>query len=354
MVKKIMKVTVLGAGYMGSAITFPISDVGISVALWGTWLDDKIISDCKNNNPHPKLKKKLNKNVVPYLSNEFNEALNNSDLIIIAVSSEGFVPVFEKLIDSIDKKIPIITLTKGFVNYNGNFYRISEYANLRYKKRFGDKNLFSLSWGSVGGPVKAVELSNKIPTVTVIGSYDSTIHEIYMKIQTDYYRISHIDDWKGLEICSALKNVYAIAGGICDGVYEDKIPDQYHNFKSAIFMLSVNEMAFACKIVGGSEKTAYGLAGTGDLFVTMASGRNSIYGKRIGKGEDAEDAYNLMLNEDKLAEGFNTLKIGKYFFSNHGINIEREMPLFDILHRIVFKDKKYNGQLEKLIKNYSF
>ena len=347
---EVKKVTVLGAGYMGSAITFPISDNGISVALWGTWLDDEIIHACKNDNPHPKLKKKLNGNVKPYFSYELGKAINNTDLIIIAVSSEGFVSVYKKLVNLLNNEnTPIITLTKGLVKYDNKVLRISEFAGLIYKEQFGDDR--PLFWGSVGGPVKAVELSNKIPTFTIIGSRNPTVHKIFKFFETKYYRVSHTDDWIGLEISSAFKNIYAIAGGICDGIYADSMPDQYHNFKSVLFMESIEEMAYACELSGGNKKTAYGLAGTGDLYVTVASGRNSLYGKRIGKGENPEAAYDTMLKEDLLAEGYNTLRLAKLFFDRYDVDIAEETPLFYELFRIIFIDKKYNGQLEKIIKN---
>ena len=348
MVKKIKKVAVLGAGYMGSAITFPISDNGISVSLWGTWLDNDIISNCKKGKSHPKLKKKLNSNVVPFYSDEIGEAVKNADTIIIAVSSEGFVPVYEKLLEVIHEDTTILTLTKGLVNVNNDVFRISEYATLRYKKTFNTDD-FRL-WGSVGGPVKAVELSNKIPTATIIGSKDNKVYNIFKSFETEYYRISYTEDSTGVEICSALKNVYAIAGGICDGLYAESIPDQYHNFKSALFMQSIEEMAFVSRLVGGNRETAYGLAGTGDLYVTVSSGRNSLYGRRIGKGENAETAYHEMLEEDKLAEGYNTLRIARNFLYSYSNDIPFKMPLFDTLYKIVFNDKKYLNQLEDLMK----
>ena len=349
---RIKRVLILGAGFMGSAITFPISDSGKSVALWGTWLDDNIIDRCKKGQKHPKLKKILNKDVDFFFSNDMRKALIDADIIVIAVSSEGFIPVFEKLLTQLEGNIPIVTLTKGFVNFKGKVLRISDYAEYKFREKFGiDKPFY---WGSVGGPVKAVELSRYIPTATIIGSRYVSVLNIFKSFETGYYRVSTTNDTVGVEVSSALKNVYAIAISICDGVYHNSkdspLKDQYHNFKSALFMQSIEEMAYACGLLGGRMETAYKLAGTGDLYVTVASGRNSFYGRRLGMGENAKLAYNEMLEEDKLVEGYNSLKLAKKLFNMYSIDFESQMPLFNTLYDIVFISKKYNGQLEDLMK----
>ncbi len=338
------RIAVLGAGYMGSAITFPITDNNIEVNLWGTWLDDEIIYLCKNNKPHPKLDRHLNPQVKLFYSDDLDNALKNIDAIIIAVSSEGFTSVYDILLDKMDVEKPIIAVTKGFVEKDDTVYRISEYADLMYKKRFGE----NIKWASIGGPVKAVELSRRVPTATIIGTASKIIRRLFNIFSTKYYRISFTDDIIGLELSSALKNVYAIAMGICDGYYSNREDDLYHNFKSLIFMESIEEMAFLSKYFGALKSTPYGLAGTGDLYVTASSGRNSLYGKRIGMGQRADTAYEDMLKGDKLVEGYNTLRLGFKYIESRGVDVEKDLPLYDILYKIIFEDGRYNGQLDEL------
>ncbi len=95
-----MKVTVLGAGYMGSATTFPMSKNGVLVNLWGTWLDDEILERCSRES-HPRLKKILPGPVSLFFSNRLKEAVHDVDMIIIGVASDGFIPVFSRLLDTI-------------------------------------------------------------------------------------------------------------------------------------------------------------------------------------------------------------------------------------------------------------
>ena len=88
-------ITVLGAGYMGSAITFPLSRDN-KVRLWGTWLDDGIIEECISGQ-HPKLKEPLPSSVDLFYSKELREALKDTDIVFMGISSEGFLSVFKKL-----------------------------------------------------------------------------------------------------------------------------------------------------------------------------------------------------------------------------------------------------------------
>ncbi len=133
-------VAVLGAGYMGSAITFPLTDNGIKVNLWGTWLDDKLIEASKKG-AHPKLKKPLNPGVSCFYSGDLKQAIKDTDAIFIGVASEGFVNIFELLINNIepDRDYMFLKLTKGLVEYEGRIMRASEAARLIYYKKFPDR-----------------------------------------------------------------------------------------------------------------------------------------------------------------------------------------------------------------------
>ena len=107
-------VAVLGAGYMGSAITFPLCENGHGVRLWGTWLDDELVAAAREGD-HPRLHKRLPERVRLFYAHELEDALHGVDFLIIAVTSEGFLPVFGKLLENLDQPLPFFTVTKGFV-----------------------------------------------------------------------------------------------------------------------------------------------------------------------------------------------------------------------------------------------
>jgi glycerol-3-phosphate dehydrogenase (NAD(P)+) len=119
---------------------------------------------------------------------------------------------------------------------------------------------------------------------------------------TDAYRAEVTDDDTGVEICAPMKNVYAIALGLADGL-EQCHGEPFHNLKSAVFAQAVRELGLLCRMAGGRAETAVGLAGAGDLEVTGLSGRNKVYGARIGRGEPAKTALDEMVAAGQTVEG---------------------------------------------------
>lgn len=326
------KIAVLGAGYMGSAITYPITKNGHKVNLWGTWLDDKIIDSCQKGF-HPKLKKALPDLVNLYYSKDLVKAVEDVDMIFIAVTSDGFLPVFKKLLDTIRKDYYFFKLTKGLVEFNGKLKRATEAAEELFSKKFPNRDFF---WTTIGGPVKAVELSNKIPTASIYGINNNKLRGLPYCFATDYYPITISDDVIGVEVSSAFKNVYAIAIGICDGIYKPTGEGMYHNFNAFIFNQAMIEMAKIVEAAGGRNETAFDLAGIGDFYVASLSGRNRRYGDYIGGGSDPEKTYKKMHKEGEIAEGYQALKIGFKWVNDLRDNFIDELPLLNSLYNIVF------------------
>lgn len=340
-----VRAAVLGAGYMGSAITFPLTGNGVEVNLWGTWLDDEIVGTCKKGE-HPKLKKRLQEHVSLYYSDELHTAVADVDFIIIAVTSEGFIPVFDKMLDTIEKPSPLFSLTKGLLTHKDHVERISKRASSLFQKKFNGKKFL---WTSIGGPVKAVELSAKVPTATIFGINSPEIKSLIHHFTTDYYYVFTCDDVKGVELASAFKNVYAIALGIYDGLYQDVKDRLSHNLKSLLYNQSLREMALLALKAGGKRETVFDLAGIGDLYVTSASGRNRRFGELIGKGMDADEAYNCMLAEDEAAEGYSALKLGMTFIEQIDKNFIYDLPLFNMLYRIIYRHHDMKDEISRFL-----
>ena len=338
-------ITVLGAGYMGSAITFPLSRDN-NVKLWGTWLDDGIIEECIGGE-HPKLKEPLPASVDLFYSRELKEALKDADIIFIGISSEGFLPVFEKLLEVLDHNIYIYTLTKGFVDDNGIIKRTSIAAKELLDYRFpGDPFL----WTSIGGPVKALEICRSIPTISVYASSSRKMIDMASGFSTDYYRIMHTDDITGVELSADFKNVYAMGMGIIDGLYGPEMAGNYHNFSSLIFNQSILEISDIVEAEGGKKITVFDNAGIGDLYTTSQSGRNRKFGELIGSGKPPEQVYDEMLGDGELAEGYHTLKLGRSWLEGNHKSLLDKLPLFNIIHSIIFGGKDPLRELAGLLK----
>jgi glycerol-3-phosphate dehydrogenase (NAD(P)+) len=337
---------VLGAGYMGSAITFPLAENGLRVHLWGTWLDDGLL-DATRHGSHPRLRKPLPRGVSLFHAAQLSEAVGEADILLIAVTSEGFVPVFRKLLQALDRLPPLFVFTKGFVQLGERVLRISDAAVQLLMERSGDPT--PLQWVSVGGPVKAVELSSRIPTATVFGYQDPEAEPHFASFATSYYRVFPVRDVIGVELSSALKNVYAIGMGICDGLYEAADVSFYHNFKAFLFNQALREMA---RIVGGHQgkrETVFDLAGIGDLYVTSASGRNGLFGRRIGSGGDPAHEYEKMHRAGEVAEGYHTLELLMGFLRREGAEGLEELPLLSAINRTVLGGGNPRDELEGLV-----
>ena len=349
------KAAVLGAGYMGSAITFPLSDNKIKVSLWGTWLDDKLIEGSEKGN-HPKLKKPLNPGVSCFYSKDLKRAIKDTDIIFIGVASEGFVNIFELLIDNIDpdRDYIFLKLTKGLVEYEGEIMRSSEAAKLIYYKKFPDRensqnkaHIFKIT--SIGGPVRALDLANRTPSASVYGIQDEQIKKLLKRFSTDYYRIFPVNDYAGVEICSTFKNIYSIAAGICDGLFKINLEGLYHNVVAFLFNQAVLEIKHIVEIAGGKPQTVFGLAGMGDLHVTSVAGRNRRFGEMVGSGVEPGAAFKKMFDEGEYGEGYMALKLVIPWLSNFDVEPADELPLLNLLNNVVSKGFDPAAQLKAFV-----
>jgi glycerol-3-phosphate dehydrogenase (NAD(P)+) len=354
----VQKALVLGAGYMGSAITFPLSDNGIEVNLWGTWLDDNLI-ESSIKGFHPKLKKPLPGNVKLFYWQDITTALEDIEIIFIGIASEGFVKVFKLLLDNLTpgRNYCFFKLTKGFVEYEGKILRATEAALEMYNRKIKDKKFSDsgkILWASVGGPVRAIDLASRTPSATVYGLSDIKMENILKSFSTDYYRIFPSDDIEGVEICSTFKNVYAMAAGICDGIFKKENEGTYYNIVAFLFNQAVQEIARIVEITGKNSRIVFDLAGIGDLHVTSAAGRNRRYGELVGSGVDGKTAFKKMYDEGEFGEGYVALKLSIPWLSNrYKITknyIKEKLPLLDTLDRIIFKKENAMQSIKMLVR----
>ncbi len=132
-------------------------------------------------------------------------------------------------------------------------------------------------------------------------------------MSTPVYRVEACADEAGVEVCAALKNVYAIALGIADGLpADDPSGDQpWHDLRAALFTRAVRELRDATALAGGDPTTPYGPAGVGDLEVTGLSGRNKVFGVRVGGGERPSAALDAMAAQGRLVEGVPATRLAR-------------------------------------------
>jgi glycerol-3-phosphate dehydrogenase (NAD(P)+) len=340
-----LKAAVIGAGYMGSAITFPLSANNIEVNLWGTWLDDELIGSSLAGY-HPRLKKALPPTVTPLYSKDLGKALSGIDMLFIAVTSEGFVRVFEMILDNLNSPVYFFKLTKGLVSYKGSIVRATQAAFDMLGKKFGPRDF---AWATVGGPVRALDLAYEMPSVSMYGITNKKINDIVAQLKTDYYRIVTKEDVIGVELSSTFKNIYAMAPGICEGLFRGKCDGLYFNFIALLFAQAAKEISKIVERAGGDKDTVFDFAGVGDLYVTSAAGRNKKLGELVGRGIDPQKAFKDMCDDGEYGEGYMALKLATPWLKTLDKKIIDELPLFKTLFKIFFNGGNPIDELKKLV-----
>ena len=153
----------------------------------------------------------------------------------------------------------------------------------------------------------------------------------------------------GVELCAAMKNSYAIAGGMCQGLSE-KLKISMDNVTSAFVAQATIEMAKLIVPQGGKLETVMGQAGVGDLYCTVQGGRNGILGKLLGKGMSIKEAMEKM--RDQTVEGYSATKgvyrLAKELQEKSRLNIKKDLPLFRQLYAVLYGGKS----AQKAIENY--
>ena len=275
-------ITIVGAGQMGSAMSFPARTNGHEVRLVGTPLDEEIIERARKDSWHINLKRFLPQKVKYYQYEEMQKALQDADLLIGGVSSFGVDWFCENVLTVIPESLPVLSVTKGLLNLpDGSLMTYPEY----YRRRLGRK----LCLNAVGGPCTSYELADLDPTTVCFCGEDARqLRQLREMLRTDYYHISITTDVTGLEVAVALKNAYALGVSLAIGLAEKRDGKQHYNSQAALFGQSVKEMRRLLRHFGGGEDHI--IFGAGDLYVTVFGGRTRLIGTKLGFGISFEQA----------------------------------------------------------------
>jgi glycerol-3-phosphate dehydrogenase (NAD(P)+) len=279
-------VTIVGAGVMGSAMALPFSDRGYDVRLVGTHLDSEIIGSVKSKQFHPTLNVSLPAKVQGYAHTELATALSDdTDLILLGVSSLGISWAIDQLSQFMKKPTPILMITKGMHAEPNTLVTLPDVISNALKKKFS----YGVKVAAIAGPCIAGELAVRRPTGTVIVSHNQSFaSQLCKDLETNYYHPRPSDDMIGVETCAAFKNFFAIAVGWAHGHLEQMPPSENkaknNNAAAIIFDQAVRELTSLTKALGGRIENVWGMAGVGDLYVTCQAGRNSRLGNNLGRG----------------------------------------------------------------------
>ena len=314
------RILVIGGGAMGSAFTIPCLDNKNHVTITEPYSKIFIKDHLSKNKFHSALKVKLPKklNFRKYSKYLLKEKF---DLIVIALSLLG-VDFIGNQLKELKIKTPILVLTKGlkYEKKQSKIVTISE----KLKKKYNVKNVSVLK-----GPCLAKELAQKNQTSVVIANKNIKIAKsIGKKISTNYYLTEYSKDVVGVEVCSAIKNIYSMIIGA----------GQSLNSSSNLFQKSLLEMNYLIKYFKGKDETIAGLAGVGDLYVSAAGGRNSKMGSYLGKGYTFNVAKKRFMPKDTVEGEQLAREIGPFILKK----IDRKkIPLMVNLLRAILNNKRF-------------
>ena len=320
-------ISFLGCGSWGGALGDVLSRKGVPVIFWHR--NSNTIDQIQKTRKHYLVEDLyFSKNV--NFTNDIEYAINYSSIIVIAIPSQSIRKLLIKNNTIFNNKKIIVTVSKGIEV--DSLMTMSEVINDVYGKNY--KRTVVLS-----GPSHAEEVVKKFPTTLVASSKnDSASKTIQQLFSNEYLRTYLNKDVRGVEIGGAMKNVMAIAAGICDGInYGD-------NSKAALMTRGMTEIIRLGKKMGAKGKTFRGLSGFGDLIVTCLSqhSRNRKVGQAIGEGESLISIQNRM---KMVAEGVLTTKSVHQLRLKYGL----EMPIHEAMYEILFMGKNPKDSVSELM-----
>lgn len=317
------KVTVLGSGGWGMALAMSAFDKGCDVTLWSPFKEE--VENLKSTRTNEKLLKGI------YLPEGINitddlSVVEGDTLTIIATPSTAVREVVKKLKEYKDFGI-VVNVSKGFEK--GSLKRLSEVVS----EEIPDTPIVALT-----GPSHAEEVARKMPTSIVAASDSLAAAQVVQNIMSSpYLKIYTSGDIIGAELGGALKNIVAIAAGVCGGL---GLGD---NTRAALITRGMTEMARLGVCMGAKGYTFTGLTGIGDLIVTCMSdhSRNNRFGKKLGQGVSVKDA----LEQVGTVEGYYAAEMAHNLSIKYGI----ELPIITACYEVMYEGKDIKQALFDLM-----
>lgn len=321
-----MKVTILGTGAYGLALSKILVENKNEVVMWTTFESEK--NELLETKKSPKLKDfKLDDSVV--ITTDLEESIRNSKLIVIAIPTAFVTDVCKDLKKYIKSNQHICIASKGIEQ--GTCLFIHDMIKKQIKTKY---------IGAISGPSFAVDLVKGVPVGLAVASKSKrTLNIIREAFVNDHFKLIPTNDIIGIEVCGAVKNIIAIASGMIDGM------GYPISTQALLITQSLHDIKAIIHALGGSKKTILSFAGFGDILLTCTSekSRNYSFGKLIGSKASKEEIEEY--KNSITIEGLYTLKSIHKLINNKKIDI----PTINIIYDIVFKNEKIDKLIEYLM-----
>ncbi|HEY3768045.1 MAG TPA: NAD(P)H-dependent glycerol-3-phosphate dehydrogenase [Candidatus Angelobacter sp.] len=327
------RIAVMGAGAWGTALAMVVGRRGDhEVRLWA--LEKEVTQSVARSHVNELFLPGCPLPPAVIATNDFKEALSGVEIIVSVMPSHHCRRTFEHMAQWLQPHMLFVSATKGIEN--DTLLRVTEVIQEVVGRLCG----FEPKIGALSGPSFAREVAERHPTAVTVASCDSVLGA---RVQKDFsdssFRVYMNDDLTGVELGGALKNVIAIAAGVCSGL------GLGHNSAAALItrgLAEITRLAVAC---GAKPQTMFGLAGMGDLVLTCTGGlsRNRSVGEALGKGEPLKQIIAGM--HGMVAEGVLTTNAALGLAKKHNV----EMPITEQMYAILHDGKSPHDAIRELM-----
>ena len=325
------RVAIIGAGSWGTALALLLAEKGINTSLWGHRAEHiQALKEERENRAY------LPGFLFPLVlrpTESMQDAVSEAEVICVVVPSHAYRQVITKIKDVASEGAIFVSATKGIENQS------LKTMTQVMADCLEENGTPPSSLGVLSGPSFAREVAGKVPTAITIGCKNSAIARFLQNLfSTDYFRVYTSTDIVGLEVSAALKNIIAIAAGICDGLAFGS------NARAALITRGLAEMTRLGVMMGARQETFFGLSGLGDLVLTCTGelSRNRYVGIELGKGKSLDDILDSM---NMVAEGIKTTR-SVYDLVN---KLGADMPILEQVYEVLYRGKDCTTAVKDLL-----
>lgn len=324
-----VRIAVLGAGSWGTALaqTFALEGLDRHVVLWAR--SDDAAATMARSRHNPRYLRDIELDGDIEFTADLEAAVRGAAVIVLAVPTGAMREVAARMRPHVAAEAVVVSAAKGFDGDTGA--TMSEVLG----EALGSQ---SSRVTALSGPNIALEIAKGLPAAGVIAGEAACAALVRDVLTGSRYRMYSTDDVIGVEYAGALKNILAIAAGVCDGIGTGD------NGKAAILTRGLAEIARLGLAAGAQVMTFAGLAGLGDCVVTCTSphSRNRRLGESIARGATLDDALHQI---GMVVEGVNTTRVAVRLAAEHGI----DMPITEQVHALLFERKPVGVAFQELM-----
>ncbi len=329
------RVAVIGAGSWGTALAKLLGDKGEDVVLWAHRQEHvKELRETRENKTY--LPDFLLPENIKFTA-DLQEAISGRSVVTMVVPSHVFRDVFSQMIPFLGEAVSLVSATKGIEN--DTLMTMTQVMADELSSASAEKQDIIKRLGVLTGPSFAREVAAGLPTAVTVASSSIETAKLFQNVFfTERFRVYTSTDVIGQELGGALKNIVAIAAGICDGLGYGT------NTRAALITRGLAEITRLGVKMGANPLTFSGLGGMGDLVLTCTGNlsRNRTVGLKLGQGQKLKD---ILADMEMVAEGVKTTKSAWTLARRE----EVDMPILEQVYQVLYEDKPCEQAVRDLL-----